>query len=56
MERCYVIFWKLVNSGETGIECVALSLTQAEQLCLTLEAESPEKIYYWMPSFLEPNI
>lgn len=56
MERCYVIVWELENSDETGIECVTRSLDQAEQLCLNLEAENIGKIYYWIPSFLEPNI
>ena len=56
MERCYVIVWKLENSGEAGIECIVRSLAQAERMCLDFEAENPEKIYYWIPSFLEPNI
>ena len=56
MERCYVIVWQLENSEEAGIECVVKSLTQAEQRCLELEAENESKIYYWIPSFLEPNI
>lgn len=56
MERCYVVVWKLENSEEAGIECVTLSLTQAEQICLKLEAANAGKIYYWIPSFLEPNI
>jgi hypothetical protein len=56
MERCYVVVWKLENSEEAGIEYVTLSLTQAERICLDLEAENPGKIYYWIPSFLEPNI
>ena len=56
MERCYVIVWQLKNSEEARIECVTLSLAQAEQRCLELEAENPKAIYYWVPSFLEPNI
>jgi hypothetical protein len=56
MERCYVIVWELEDSPETGIECVTLSLAQAEQMCLDLEAANAGKIYYWIPSFLEPNI
>lgn len=55
-ERCYVIVWER-NSWdlEKGIECVTHSLSRAEELCLKLEAENPEKIFYWIPSFLEPN-
>lgn len=53
MERCYVIVWELEN--ERGVECVAQSLTRAEELCLQLEHENREKIFYWIPTFLEPN-
>lgn len=53
-EHCYVIVWELEN-GERGIECVVQSLARAEALCLKLEAENPEKYFYWIPSFLEPN-
>lgn len=56
MERCYVIVWELENSEVAGIECVTRSVEQAEQMCLKFEAENPGKIYYWVPSFLEPNI
>lgn len=56
MERCYVVVWELENSEEAGIECIVMSVTQAEQMCLELEAENSGKIFYWIPSFLEPNI
>lgn len=52
-ERCYVIVWELEE--EHGIECVVHSINRAEELCLELEAKDPEKIFYWIPSFLEPN-
>ena len=54
-ERCYIIVWELESDGERGIECVVQSLARAEELCLKLEAENPEKYFYWIPSFLEPN-
>ena len=54
-ERCYVIVWELEEKLEKGIECVTHSVSRAEELCLKLEAENPEKIFYWIPSFLEPN-
>ena len=54
-ERCYVIVWELEEELEKGIECVTHSVSRAEELCLKLEAENPEKIFYWIPSFLEPN-
>ena len=54
-ERCYVVVWELENEVEHGIECVVQSLARAEELCLKLEAENPEKYFYWIPSFLEPN-
>ncbi len=55
MERCYVIVWELENSGEKGVECVTQSATRAEELCYELEEKNPGKIFYWIPSFLEPN-
>lgn len=54
-ERCYVIVWEREQELEKGIECVVQSLARAEELCLKLEAENPEKYFYWIPSFLEPN-
>lgn len=54
-ERCYVIVWEREQELEKGIECVVQSLNRAEELCLELEAENPGKIFYWIPSFLEPN-
>lgn len=54
-ERCYVVVWELESEVERGIECVVQSLARAEELCLKLEAENPEKYFYWIPSFLEPN-
>lgn len=58
-ERCYVIVWELESryedEVERGIECIVQSLARAEELCLKLEAENPGKIFYWIPSFLEPN-
>lgn len=54
-ERCYVIVWEREQELEKGIECVVQSLSRAEELCLELEAENPGKIFYWIPSFLEPN-
>ena len=54
-ERCYVIVWEQEQELEKGIECVVQSLSRAEELCLELEAENPGKIFYWIPSFLEPN-
>ena len=57
MERCYIIAWELEDDeDERGIECVVQSLTRAEELCLQLEHENREKIFYWIPTFLEPNI
>ena len=53
-EHCYVVVCELEN-GERGVECVVRSLTRAEELCLELEEKNPEKIFYWIPSFLEPN-
>ena len=53
-ERCYIIVWELEN-GERGVECVVHSLTRAEELCLELEEKNPGKIFYWIPTFLEPN-
>ena len=52
-ERCYVIVWE--RELEKGIECVTHSLDRAEELCLELEEKNPGKIFYWIPSFLEPN-
>lgn len=56
MERCYIIVWELEdNDGERGVECVVQSLSRAEELCYKLEHENREKIFYWIPTFLEPN-
>lgn len=50
MKRVYVIMCDFYDNGEyinTDPVDVVSSLTKAEDICVELEAENPNGVYYW---------